>query len=98
MSRPATRPVLAIEQPVELRLARRGRPGVKEDAKPFVLLAWCTPQGTVGHVLTIAGHGTPHALSTLQSGAIFPGVAVDGWQGEAFDFAAAGLYPIVEVR
>lgn len=78
--------------PIEIRIDQRSSNGL------YHLTAWRTPQGTVGHSLTMNGQGTPHSLSNLQSKRPFPGKAVPGWQAEVLAFAEGALGTVVEVR
>lgn len=82
----------AVDEPIEIRLARP-----RNDA-PYTLIAWRNLNGTVGYGLTVAGSGTSHALSNLQSKGVFPGKAVAGWQAEVLEFAQASIYEVVLAR
>jgi hypothetical protein len=78
--------------PVEVRVRRNTSEVV------YVVAAWCSDNGMVGHTMTAAGGGPPCSLSNLQSKGIFPKKAVAGWQHEFVEAVRAGLYDIEEVR
>lgn len=81
-----------INEPVEIRIK------FAERRRPLVLTAWVNDAGIIGYSLVYRGHGTPEALSNLQSTEVFPRKAVSGWQAEVIAFAEAGLGSIIEVR
>jgi hypothetical protein len=100
MTNAATRG-MTVDEPIEIRLDRehaRNGNTIRPGATPYVLVAYRTERGTIGHDLSIGGAGQSEAMSNIQSKAVFPRKAVKGWQAEVVAFAEASLYKVVEVR
>jgi len=85
-----------VKEPIEIRLAQRLVGGGV--GRTYQLTGSVTLSGLISYSLYGPARGLPESLSNLQSKVPFPGKAVPGWQAEAIDAAAAGLYDITEVR
>jgi hypothetical protein len=88
-----------VGEPIEIRFTRGGS-GRDGFVKRYVLTAFVTERGTVGHYLTEGDDDASWSLSTLQhrGPSVFPSKALPGWQAEVVAFAFECLFPVEEVR
>lgn len=81
-----------VSTPIELRLVNRT--GETE----YAYTLWMDGHGVIRHSLDNGRGGPSMSVSNLQLKQIVPKKAIPGWQGEAVNAAASGLYEVEEIR
>lgn len=89
---------MPVDEPIEVTLEAIRSDGTRWNRQPYQAWFEVADNGIVHGHLTRLGDSLPQAMSNLQPTLRCPRKAQPGWQIEAVEHVASGLYCVTEVR